>query len=103
MANITIALPDALKRKLDTMPEMNWSAVAREAIIEQADAYMKFKEAQARARANLKEKDLKKLATKVNLAVYKRYKTMQDEYGASPLSSTRTSSSRRLSAKRSPT
>ena len=98
MANLTLAIPDDLKRELDSMPEINWSEVARAAIRERAAQYKKLQELQTIARANLTDKDIKELADKVNQGVYDRYKAMYPEYFPSP--STRTSSSRRSSVKR---
>ncbi len=103
MANLTLAIPDDLKRELDSMPEINWSEVARAAIRERAAQYKKLQELQAIARANLTDKDIKELADKVNQGVYDRYRKMQDEYDQSRSSSTRISSSQRSSAKRSRT
>ena len=36
MANLTLAIPDDLKAKMSRFPEINWSEVARQAIIEKA-------------------------------------------------------------------
>jgi hypothetical protein len=101
MANLTLAIPDDLKRELDSMPEINWSEVARSAIRERAVQYKKLHEYQAIARANLTDKDIKELADKINQAVYNKYRKMHPEYF--PSSSTRTSSSRRSSVKPSRT
>lgn len=32
MVNITLSVPEELKKKMDSFSEMNWSAIAREAI-----------------------------------------------------------------------
>ncbi len=37
MVNVTIAVPEDLKKKLDARPEMNWSEVARQAWKKQLD------------------------------------------------------------------
>ncbi len=34
MANLTLAIPDDLKLKMNRFPEINWSEVARQAIVE---------------------------------------------------------------------
>ena len=34
MANLTLAIPSELKAKMDRYPEINWSEVARQAIIQ---------------------------------------------------------------------
>ena len=39
MVNMTIKIPDDLKKKMDSFKEINWSAVAREAFEKQVDGY----------------------------------------------------------------
>ncbi|MEK6916654.1 MAG: hypothetical protein AABW92_02820 [Nanoarchaeota archaeon] len=44
MVSITLAVPEDLKNAMDLFPEMNWSAVAREAIKKKVLMMGKFKE-----------------------------------------------------------
>lgn len=47
MTTMTLAVPDTLKKKMDSFPEMNWSEVARQAFmqkIEDMDFLRRFKE-----------------------------------------------------------
>src|SRR3989344_5732560 len=47
MTNLTLAVPDGIKKKMDSFPEMNWSEVARQAFlqkIEDMEFLRKFKE-----------------------------------------------------------
>lgn len=47
MTNLTLAVPEELKKKMDTFPEINWSEVARQAFtskITDMDFLKKFKE-----------------------------------------------------------
>ena len=34
MVNITLAIPDEIKKEMENFPEMNWSEIARKAIKE---------------------------------------------------------------------
>ncbi len=34
MATVTISVPDELKQRMEKIPEANWSAIARKAIVE---------------------------------------------------------------------
>ena len=38
MANLTLAIPNDLKAKMGRFPEINWSEVARQAIVEKTQA-----------------------------------------------------------------
>ena len=47
MTTLTLAVPDEMKKKMDSFPEMNWSEVARQAFmqkIEDMEFLKKFKE-----------------------------------------------------------
>ena len=44
MVSITLSVPEERKREMDNFPEMNWSAVAREAIKKRILMLEKFKE-----------------------------------------------------------
>lgn len=44
MVSITLSVPEDLKHEMDSFPEINWSAVAREAIKKRVMMMEKFKE-----------------------------------------------------------
>ena len=44
MVSITLSVTEDLKKEMDTFPEINWSAVAREAIKKRVTMLEKFKE-----------------------------------------------------------
>ena len=37
MTTLTLAVPDEMKKKMDSFPEMNWSEVARQAFLNKMD------------------------------------------------------------------
>ena len=70
MTTLTLAVPDEMKKKMDTFPEMNWSEVARQAFmqkIEDMEFLRKFKE-----KSKLTEADAMRLGKKVSKAVSDR-------------------------------
>ncbi len=55
MTTLTLAVPDEMKRKMDSFPEMNWSEVARQAFmqkIKDMEFLRKFKEKRKLTEAN---------------------------------------------------
>ena len=44
MVSITLSVPEDLKQEMDSFPDINWSAVAREAIKKRVIMIEKFKE-----------------------------------------------------------
>ena len=67
---MTLAVPQELKQRMDKFPEMNWSAVAREAFkqrIQDLNFLKKFKE-----NSTLTEEDALRLGAEVSKAVSKR-------------------------------
>jgi len=44
MANITLSIPEDLKKRMDAMPEVKWSEVARNIIITKVRQLKKFEE-----------------------------------------------------------
>jgi len=71
MPNLTLAIPEELKKKMESVPEMNWSEIAREAISKQLEEYKLFKELVSKSK--LTEKNAKKLADEIDLEVSKRF------------------------------
>lgn len=71
MATITVAVPEELKQKMALFPEMNWSAVARKAIVER----IKLLEEMNRklSKSTLTDEDTIALGRKVKHAVSQRF------------------------------
>jgi len=70
MTTMTLSVPNTLKQKMDTFPEMNWSEVARQAFLEKIEDMgflKKFKE-----RSKLTEAEAMKLGKEVSRAISKR-------------------------------
>jgi hypothetical protein len=74
MVSITLSVPEELKHKMDEFPEMNWSAVARNAIEEKI--FLLEKMNFLLSKSKLTEKDAIELGRKVNKAVAKRYRKL---------------------------
>ncbi len=77
MPTLTLAIPSGLKSEMDSMPEMNWSEIARRAIAEKVAEYRLFKSIVAKSR--LKEKDALEIGRKVNEGMYKAYRRKIEE------------------------
>jgi len=73
MVNITLSVPDELKKEMEKSPEMNWSAIARGAIKQRITMLKKFKE--FAKESTMTEEDALKLGRNVNKAAHNRYKT----------------------------
>lgn len=71
MVSITLAVPAELKHDMDKFPEINWSAVAREAIKQKILLLKKFRE--FAKDSSLTEEDAVRLGREVNRALAKRY------------------------------
>jgi len=74
MTNLTLAIPEKLKEKMDSFPEMNWSEVARQAFLQKIndlEFIKKFKE-----KSTLTEKDALRVGKEVGRALTKRLKEM---------------------------
>lgn len=70
MTTLTLAVPDEMKKKMDTFPEINWSEVARQAFgqkIEDMEFLRRFKE-----KSKLTESDAMRLGKEVNKALSER-------------------------------
>ena len=70
MTTLTLAVPDEMKKKMDSFPEMNWSEVARQAFMQKImdmEFIRKFKE-----KSKLTESDALRLGKEVSKAANKR-------------------------------
>jgi len=73
MANITLSIPEDLKREMEKFPEINWSEVARDSIkkkIAQLTFLKGFK-----MDSDISVDDALKLGQEVNQLLVKRYKS----------------------------
>ncbi len=74
MTTLTLAVPDEMKKKMDSFPEMNWSEVARQAFIQKIDDMeflRKFKE-----KSKLSEADALRLGKEVSKSVSDRLRKL---------------------------
>ena len=73
MVSITVSVPEELKNEMDDFQDINWSAVARDAIKNKIQLLKKFK---AFTRdSTMTEEDALILGRKVNKALSQRYKS----------------------------
>ncbi len=71
MANLTLALPDAVSRDMKLFSDVRWSEVARKAIIEKVEA-LKLADALAK-KSKLTAQDVAAFSQKVNALASKRF------------------------------
>lgn len=69
MVNITLAVPQQLKHKMDQFSEINWSAVAREAFIQKIDDLEFIK--RFKSQSSITEKDAINLGRELNKKLIK--------------------------------
>ena len=70
MVNVTLSIPNELKQKMDTLAEINWSAVAREAFdqkVRDMEFIKKFK-----AKSTLTETDALRLGKEISKSLSNR-------------------------------
>ena len=72
MTNITLAVPEDIKKEMEKFPEINWSAIAREAIKKRIILLRKFRE--FTKNSEFTEEDAIRLGRDVNKKVSKRLK-----------------------------
>jgi len=71
MVNITLSIPDELKKEMEKFPEINWSEIARTAIKKRIEILRFFKE--FAKDSTLTEEDAIRIGRKINKALAKRY------------------------------
>jgi hypothetical protein len=71
MVNITLSVPDDMKKEMEKFPEMNWSVIARQAFKHRLVLLKKFKEFSKES--ILTEDDAIRLGREVNKAVSKKH------------------------------
>ena len=75
MSNITLSVPENLKYKLDSLPEINWSESIREFLSEKVKRALLLKKLDKMlANSELTEEDCLKLGDKLKERVWKRHK-----------------------------
>ena len=75
MTNMTLAVPEELRREMDEHPEINWSEIARHAFkqeLKELAIFAKFKE-----RSELTEEDAIRMGREVSEAMGQRYLKMK--------------------------
>ncbi len=77
MANITLYVPDELKKRMDEHKEMRWSMAIRSIIEQKLDDFEEVERLAQKSR--LTEADVKRLADKVNEAAGKHAERLLHE------------------------
>ncbi len=72
MVSITLAVPAEMKKEMDEYPEINWSAVAREAIRGKLAILRRFREFSRES--ELTDEDAIRLGRAVNKAAARHYR-----------------------------
>lgn len=72
MVSITLAVPAEIKQDMDSFPEINWSAVAREAITRKIEMLKKFQE--FARESEITEAEAMQLGKRVSKAAAKKHK-----------------------------
>ncbi len=76
MSTLTISLPEELKQKMDTLPELNWSEAIRSFLQEKVKRALLLKKIDAMLEnSELTEKDCLKLGEKVKQGMLSKYKS----------------------------
>ena len=70
MVSITLSVPEGLKHEMDEFQEMNWSAIARDAIKTKVSQLRILKSITAKSK--LTEKDALELGRKINKSLHAR-------------------------------
>ncbi len=75
MPNITISVPEDLKRELDQLPEINWSEILREMLREKVKRLEILKKLDKMLEnSELTEEDCLRLGERAKTKMWKRYK-----------------------------
>jgi len=75
MVSITLSVPEDIKREMEQFQDINWSAVAREAIKRRILLLQQIRE--FTRESTLTEEDTIRLGRKVNAALARRYHASQ--------------------------
>lgn len=77
MPTLTLAITEDLKKEMESLPELNWSEIAREAIAKKASEFKLFKAIVGKSK--LTQKDAVAIGTKVSESIYRQYKKKLQE------------------------
>ena len=72
MPIITLSMPEELKKQMEEFEDINWSAVAREAIKNRLSQLRLFSSIVSKSK--LTEKDALEIGKKINASLHKRFK-----------------------------
>jgi hypothetical protein len=72
MVNITLSVPEELKRKMEEFPEINWSEIARRSIIERVELLEKMNKLLSKSK--LTEEDALRFGKEVNKSVSRKFR-----------------------------
>jgi len=72
MASLTLAIPTELKAKMKRFPEINWSEVARQAILEKTELLEKMQH--LLSKSTLTEKDTLEAGRQIKRRVLRRHR-----------------------------
>ena len=72
MASLTLSIPEDLREKMREFPEINWSEVARQAIIDKANLFEKMNK--ILAAGALEEREASDAAGEIKKRVWKKHK-----------------------------
>ena len=71
MVTLTLAVPEELKNKMDSFPEMNWSEVARQAFLQKLSDLEFLRE--FKSKSKLTEQEALKLGRELSKKLAKKY------------------------------
>lgn len=71
MANLTLAIPNDLRVKMDHFPEINWSEVARQAIVQKTRQLEQLN--QLFSKSTLTEQETIEIGRQIKRRVWKRH------------------------------
>ncbi len=71
MTNLTLSIPDDLKAKMNHFPEINWSEVARQAIMEKTQVLERMQHLLSGSK--LTEQDTLKIGREIKRRMWKKY------------------------------
>ncbi len=71
MVNITVSVPEDMKKDMDSFAIINWSEVARKAFSEQLSQLRLLKELTKTSKAS--DKDVEAISNKIRAAVFKKH------------------------------
>ena len=75
MPNITLSVPEELKKKLDSLPEINWSESVRKFLSEKTKRALLLKKLDKMLEnSELTEEDCLRLGAKIKEGMWKKYK-----------------------------